>query len=1209
MPGHRKRRQFKQTDAFTRGMVIVLKRAGWSIRQIAADTHLGASTVHRLWRRWLEQGNVAIYRNVDATRVTSARVDRRILRQAVAAPQATCTAILQHVQDTLDHSISTRTISRRLVANGLHSCRPLRRLPLTPPNRRQRLEWCRARSTWMTEWHRVVFSDESRFCLSSDSRRVRVWRRRGERSNQAAIVERPTVRQRGIMGTMTAQRYVDDVLRPVTLPYLQGVPNALYQQDNARPHTARISQQALQDVQMLPWPPYSPDLSPIEHVWDIIGRRLHALPQPRSEDELWQMVEREWSAIPQDAIRTLTLYLDVLLRASPSAMVISNKIHFDGLWSMVDPGETKPKEADHVTLSRFNSRQNKALAKICLSIGDEQQQHVRNSPKEVWAELEKLFGHLAKDCYRLKATKHESHENHQRSKLRQKPVCQLDEMTVANTLLVPDIKTGVISVLQAVENDRKVIFNIDDDDDNLLIEAERRDNKEKPPFEWWFGWKSSLQHLRACGFEVFVHIPRERRSKLQPRALRGILVGYALHGHGWRIWIPEKNQHRGKEVPTAWSHPLRHHTKEDETVISSKMELTDCGGITGSRKTESYPSSYQEAIESLEATRWLTEIEEEMESLRKPNVWGLGELPKDVTPIPCRWVLHKKTNVSGEVTRYKVCLVAKGFGQHKGLDFNGIYAPVSSFETIRLLTANGIERGWHLDQFVVKNAYGNLDKIIYMEQPEVRDLIRQLKVGDLIEDSAHIWCDSQAAITHTKNYVDRSGTRDKYHFIREKIQYVLHDTDWQDMMTGQIQPAEGQQVIPEEGVSTDFKVFPRSIGEIINKYKLNQLHLSLTQGLWHHKKWGYPVYDAPSGAKLWAYFHPSTSDISAEWFGLVNSLSGQYCASLNFIDSTSTIKPTFPLGEKTRNASLFRYAALPRETVCTENLTPWTKLLPCDNKAGLASLFRAIRLFNSNYLSLGLDIRTQCQGQDSCNTLLQQTLDVVLDPLRTSFSKKQDWSFFQTFGSKLMQTCPLSAETKIFVDTASNLTFPFSLSPKPTHQDTERNLAVYNVNDGMPLNVAASYANSHVHWLIPPPYLYSSCHIQGRGVERGGLVCEIHNRHPAQELRVYFQAIVPWFLRVYHHTMTLTVPGRSLLSPDVSLYQPALDRIQPHLLEMEFSIPRRSTARLSVQFDRAFLKWTEYPPDPNHGFYVGSCLVSTSSLASPRNRSLFPGSW
>ncbi|UYV65504.1 hypothetical protein LAZ67_3004540 [Cordylochernes scorpioides] len=220
----------------------------------------------------------------------------------------------------------------------------------------------------MTEWHRVVFSDESRFCLSSDSRRVRVWRRRGERSNPAAIVERPTVRQRGIMvwgaiaydsrspllriqGTMTAQRYVDDVLRPVTLPYLQGVPNALYQQDNARPHTARISQQALQDVQMLPWPPYSPDLSPIEHVWDIIGRRLHALPQPRSEDELWQMVEREWRAIPQDAIRTL---IDSLPRRV--AACIAAKFQY-----MLNNGIIRPSNSLRASPLHLVSKKNESL--------------------------------------------------------------------------------------------------------------------------------------------------------------------------------------------------------------------------------------------------------------------------------------------------------------------------------------------------------------------------------------------------------------------------------------------------------------------------------------------------------------------------------------------------------------------------------------------------------------------------------------------------------------------------------------------------------------------------------------------------------------------------------------------------------------------------------------------------------------------------------
>jgi transposase len=322
MPGRRQRRHFQQTDEFTRGMVIGLRRAGWSLRQIAADTNMDVSTVHRLWLRWLQQGNVARLGGAGAARVTSARVDRRIRREAVAHPQTSCTSILQHVQDTLDVPISTRTISRRLVESGLHSRRPLRILPLTPQHRRQRLEWCQARATWRMEWRNVVFSDESRFCFSCDSHRIRVWRRRGERSNPAVTVERPTARQRGIMvwgaisydsmsplvriqGTMRAQDYVQNVLQPVAIPYLQGVPNAIFQQDNARPHTARISQNALQGVQMLPWPAYSPDLSPIEHVWDTIGRRLQTLPLPRSEDDLWQMVDREWRNIPQDNIRTL----------------------------------------------------------------------------------------------------------------------------------------------------------------------------------------------------------------------------------------------------------------------------------------------------------------------------------------------------------------------------------------------------------------------------------------------------------------------------------------------------------------------------------------------------------------------------------------------------------------------------------------------------------------------------------------------------------------------------------------------------------------------------------------------------------------------------------------------------------------------------------------------------------------------------------------
>ncbi|GFX49298.1 transposable element Tcb1 transposase [Trichonephila clavipes] len=75
--------------------------------------------------------------------------------------------------------------------------------------------------------------------------------------------------------------------------------------DNACPHTSSISQHALRGVQMLQWPACSPDISPMEHVSDVIGRRLQTLPLPRTNEKLWQMVEREWRTIPQDTIRTL----------------------------------------------------------------------------------------------------------------------------------------------------------------------------------------------------------------------------------------------------------------------------------------------------------------------------------------------------------------------------------------------------------------------------------------------------------------------------------------------------------------------------------------------------------------------------------------------------------------------------------------------------------------------------------------------------------------------------------------------------------------------------------------------------------------------------------------------------------------------------------------------------------------------------------------
>ncbi|KFM63297.1 Transposable element Tcb1 transposase, partial [Stegodyphus mimosarum] len=97
-----------------------------------------------------------------------------------------------------------------------------------------------------------------------------------------------------IVGNLNSNRYIREVLQPEAVPFLQSLPGAVFQQDNARPHTARIVKSffAAQQVQLLPWPACSPDMSPIEHVWDVIGRRLARDPRPvASADELWLYIK------------------------------------------------------------------------------------------------------------------------------------------------------------------------------------------------------------------------------------------------------------------------------------------------------------------------------------------------------------------------------------------------------------------------------------------------------------------------------------------------------------------------------------------------------------------------------------------------------------------------------------------------------------------------------------------------------------------------------------------------------------------------------------------------------------------------------------------------------------------------------------------------------------------------------------------------------
>ncbi|GFW19723.1 transposable element Tcb2 transposase [Trichonephila clavipes] len=93
-----------------------------------------------------------------------------------------------------------------------------------------------------------------------------------------------------IRGTMTAQWYVHDIRQPHVLPVMQWLSGAIFQQDNARPHTARVSQDCFRTVTTLPWPARSPDLSPIKHIWyHLVWRVGHPTSLSKLEARLQQI--------------------------------------------------------------------------------------------------------------------------------------------------------------------------------------------------------------------------------------------------------------------------------------------------------------------------------------------------------------------------------------------------------------------------------------------------------------------------------------------------------------------------------------------------------------------------------------------------------------------------------------------------------------------------------------------------------------------------------------------------------------------------------------------------------------------------------------------------------------------------------------------------------------------------------------------------------
>lgn len=140
-----------------------------------------------------------------------------------------------------------------------------------------------------------------------------------------------------------------------------------------------------------------------------------------------------------------------------------------------------------------------------------------------------------------------------------------------------------------------------------------------------------------------------------------------------------------------------------------------------------------------------------------------------------------------------------------------------------------------------------------------------------------------------------------------------------------------------------------------------------------------------------------------QWLTLTNALSGLFCASLNFIDSTRTTRPVMsfqPTGDhpNTNSSDLhLLHGALPREVVCTENLTPFLKLLPCKGKAGISSLLDGHKLFDASWQSMSIDVRPVCPPSGAeCVLEITQTIDMVLDIHRSKRARGNDRKLLYT---------------------------------------------------------------------------------------------------------------------------------------------------------------------------------------------------------------------
>ncbi|KAG8478249.1 hypothetical protein CXB51_028152 [Gossypium anomalum] len=173
------------------------------------------------------------------------------------------------------------------------------------------------------------------------------------------------------------------------------------------------------------------------------------------------------------------------------------------------------------------------------------------------------------------------------------------------------------------------------------------------------------------------------------------------------------------DLPTSfWGHALEIAIFTLNRVPSKSVQKTPYEMWTRKRPNQDEPRTYQEVVASPDSEKWLEAMRSKMDSMYENQVWTLVDPPEGVKPIGCKWVFKKKTDNDGNVQTYKGRLVAKGFRQIHGVDYDETFSPVAMFKSIRILLAIVSFHDYEIWQMDVKTAFLNGKLKEDVTQPE-----------------------------------------------------------------------------------------------------------------------------------------------------------------------------------------------------------------------------------------------------------------------------------------------------------------------------------------------------------------------------------------------------------------------------------------------------------------------------------------------------------